>query len=75
MGVMSLIATLVQAGTSTEILGTALRGKGTRPCPLAFETVLVDVRELDTDFGFDACFLSVLSYIERADNRTLLKKS
>lgn len=74
VGVMALTATLVQAGTSAEILGTPQRGKWARPCSLALETVLGVVKELDTGLGLDACFLRVLSYTERPDNTTLLKK-
>lgn len=74
MGVMVLTATLVQAGTSTEILGTPQRCKGARPRPLALETVLGVVMELDTGPGLDDCFFRILSYTERPDSRTLLKK-
>lgn len=74
VGVMALTTTLVQAGASTEILGIPQKGNGARPCPLALETVLGVVRELNTGLGIDVCFLRVLSYTERPDNRTLLKK-
>lgn len=74
MGVMALTATLVQAGTSVEILGTPHRGNWAKPFPLALKTVLGVVKEPDTGLGLDACFLRVLSYTERPDNTTLLKK-
>lgn len=71
VGVIALTATLVQAGTSTEILGTPQSGKGAKPHPVALEGV---VRELDTGLGLDAGFLMVLSCTERSDNRLLWKK-
>lgn len=74
VGVMALTATLVQAGTSTEILGTPQSGNGARPRPLVLETVPGAVRELDPGLGLHVCFFRVLSYTERPDNRTLPKQ-
>lgn len=71
-GVMAFAATLEQAATSAEILGTPQRGKGARPCPPALETVLRVVTELDTGLGLDACFLRIISYTEKPNNRTCL---
>lgn len=77
VGLMALTAMLVRDGTITETLGTTHGGKGAGPCALAFEIVLGDgdVRELDTGIDLDGCFLRVLSYIKRPDNRILLKNS
>lgn len=75
VGVMALTATLVQAGTSTEILVTPQSGKGAKPHPMALETVRGVVRELDTGLGLDADFLMVLSYKERSDRRLLWEKT
>lgn len=75
VGVTALTPTLVQDGTSTEILGTPEMGKGAKPHPLALETVLEVERELDGGLGLDDCFLRALSCTKRPDNRTLQKKS